>query len=81
MEAARDQRIMDLTLAVKLRFIVILFRQTGFHLFEALVVHFRGIDMASHNFGAESFCQVDTHINCCIGMVGIIDRNIDRLIH
>jgi hypothetical protein len=72
---------MDLALTVEFFFIVIFFRQVRYHLFEALVMHFGRIDVAAHDLRAECFGEVDTDVDGCVGMVGVIDRDIDRLIH
>ena len=81
LESSRDQRVVDLPLAVQFLFIVIFLRQSRFHLLEALVVHLRRVDVAADNLGAEGFRELDAHVDRCIGMVGIIDRDIDGLIH
>jgi hypothetical protein len=62
-------------------FIVILFGQARFHLFEPLVMHFGRVDVAAHDLRAEGFGKMNSDIDSGVGMVGVIDRNIDRLIH
>ena len=81
LEPTGNQRIVDLALPVEFFFIVVLFGQACFHLFEALVMHFGRIDVAAHDLRAEGFGEVNTDVDGCIGMVGVIDRDIDRLIH
>jgi len=71
----------DLALSVELFFIVVLLGQARFHLFEAFVMHFGGIDVAAHDLRAEGFGEVNSDVDGTVGMVGVIDRDIDRLIH
>jgi hypothetical protein len=52
-----------LALSVEFFFIVILFGQACFHLFEAFVMHFGCIDVAPYDFGAEGFREVDSDID------------------
>jgi hypothetical protein len=44
-------------------------------------MHLGGVDVAADDLGAKRFSQVDTDIHRGIGMIGIVDRDIDSLIH
>ena len=81
LESAGNQRIVDLALPVEFFFIVVFFGQARFHLLEALVMHFGRIDVAAHDLRAEGFGEVNADVDGRVGMVGVIDRDIDRLIH
>ena len=72
---------MDLPLPVEFLFIVVFLGEARFHLLESFIVHLGRINMAPHDLGAEEFGQMDTGVHRLVGMVGIIDRNINRLIH
>ena len=69
LEPTSNQRIVNLALTVELFFIVVLFWQARFHLFEALVMHFGRIDVAAHDLRAEGFGELHTDVDGCVGMV------------
>src|SRR4029079_14715357 len=72
---------MDLPLPVEFLLVVVFLGKARLHLLEAFVMHFGCIHMASHDRRAEEFGQVDTGSHGLSRMVGMIDRNINRLIH
>jgi len=81
LEPAGNQRVVDLALPVEFLLVVIFLRKARLHLFKPLVVHLCGIDVAAHDFGAIGFREFYADIDGCIGMVGIIDRDINGLVH
>src|SRR5206468_12938103 len=81
LKAPGNQRVMNLPLPVQLLFIVIFLRQARLHLFKSLIVHLGGVDVTAHDFGAEGLGEKDPDIYSSVGMVGIVDRYVDRLIH
>ncbi len=60
---------------------MIFLREAGLHLFKTLIMHFGGVDVASHDLRTKRPRQFHTQIDSHIGMVGIVDRNVDSLIH
>ena len=50
LKSARDERVVNLALAVEFFFVVIFLGQARFHLLEPLVVHLGGIDVAADDF-------------------------------
>jgi hypothetical protein len=60
---------------------MIFFGKTGLHLLEAFIVHLGGIDVTTHDLRAEGLGEMETGLHRGIGMVGIIDWDIDGLIH
>ena len=72
---------MDLALAVEFLLVVIFLGKAGLHLLKTLVVHLGGIDVTAHNLRAVGLGQFDSNVDGCIGMVGIIDRDINGLVH
>ena len=56
-------------------------RQGVLHLPEAVVVQFRGVDMAADQLRGIRFAQVHGASDCTVGVVGVIDGNVDALVH
>ena len=81
LKAAGNQRIMDLPLLLQLLFVVVFFRKPRLHLLKALIMHFGGVDMAADHGRTERLCQLDPDIDGHVGIVGVINWNVDLLVH
>ena len=81
LEAPRDQRIVDLALALEFLLVLVLLGQGVLHLLEAHVVHSRCIDVTPGEAGLKGLSQPDADVDGRVGMVGVINWHIYPLIH
>src|SRR5262245_47746019 len=81
LQAHRDEAVVDLPLALQLHFVDVLLGQGVLHLPEAVVVQACRVDMAADQFCRERLAQRDGAGDGAVGVVGIIDGNVDALVH
>ncbi len=81
LEAHRDQAVVNLPLALQFHLVDVLLGQGVLHLPEAIIVQFCGIDMAADQFRGERLAQRDAARNGAVGVVRVIDGNVDALVH
>ena len=81
LEAHRDQRVVDLALALELALVLVLLRQRVFHLLEPVVVQPGGVHVTPRHPRAERPPQLDRQVDRPVRVVGVVDRNIDVLVH
>ena len=81
LEAHRDQAVVDLPLALELHFVEVLLGQRVLHLLEAIVVQLGRVDMAADQFRVERLAQRDGAGDGAVGVVRVIDGNVDALVH
>ena len=81
LQAAGDQRIVDLPLPLEFVFVVVFLGEARFHLLEALVVHLGRVHVAAHEFGPERLRQRDSDVQRQVRIVGVVDGDVNRLIH
>ena len=81
LEAHRDQAVVDLPLALELHLVDVLLGQGVLHLPEAIVVQLRGVDVAADQFRGERLPQRERAGDGAVGVVRVIDRNVNALVH
>ena len=81
LEAHRDEAVVDLPLALELHLIDVLLGQRVLHLPEAIVVQLCRVDMATDQFRGELLAQREGAGDGAVGVVGVIDGNVDALVH
>jgi hypothetical protein len=81
LEAHGDEAVVDLPLPLELRLLDVLVRERELHLLEAVVVHPGGVDVASDHLRFELLPELDRHRDRLVGMVRVVDGNVDGLIH
>ena len=81
LQAARDQGVVDLALALELLLVLVLLRQRVLHLFEAHVVHPGGVDVAAHQGRFRGTSQPDRHLDGGVGVVRVIKGDVDLPVH
>jgi hypothetical protein len=72
---------MDLALPFQLLLLLVFVGEGVFHLFEANVVHASGIDVASDQPGVGGAGEPDGHLDGGVGVVRIIEGDVDLLVH
>jgi hypothetical protein len=81
LEAHRDQAVVDLPLPLEFDFVDVFLGQRVLHLPEAVVVQFCRVDVASDELRGVRLAQIERTGNSTIGVVRVVDRNVDALIH
>ena len=81
LEAHRDEAVVDLPLALQFHLVDVFLGQRVLHLPEAIVVQLGGVDVAADQFRGERLAQREAAGNGAVGMVGVIDGNVDALVH
>ena len=72
---------MNPPLLLQLFLVLVLRRQRVLHLPEPVVVHLGCVHVAPHQIAPECLPQSDGKVDSRIGMLGVIHRDIDCLIH
>src|SRR5262249_32264763 len=70
-----------LPLPLELRLVEVLLGERVLHLLEAVVVHARRIDVAAGQLGLERPAQLERRVDGAIGVVGVVDGDVNTLIH
>ena len=81
LQAARDQGVVDLALALEFLLVLVLLRQRVLHLFEAHVVHPGGVDVAAHQGRLRGTGQPNRHLDGGVGVVRVIKGDVDLPVH
>src|SRR6476659_5332579 len=81
LEAHRDEAVVDLPLALQFDLVDVLLRQGVLHLPESVVVEFGRVDMAADQLSGERLAQRDGAGDGAVGVVRVIDGNVDALVH
>ena len=81
LEAHRDEAVVDLPLALQLHFVDVLLGQRVLHLPEAIVVQLGRVDVAADQFRGERLAQRDAAGDGAIGVVRVVDGDVDALVH
>jgi hypothetical protein len=81
LEAHRDQAVVDLALPLELHFVDVLLGQRVLHLPEAVVVQLCRVDVAADQLRGIRLAQIDRAGNRAVGVVGVVDGNVNALIH
>ena len=81
LEAHGDEAVVDLPLPLELHFVDVLFGQRVLHLPEAIVVQLCRVDMAADQFRVERLAQREGACDGAVGVVRVIDGNVDALVH
>ena len=81
LEAHRDQRVVDLPLALQLVLVPVLLGQRVLHLLEAVVVKPRRVDVATGQGRAEGSPELHGQVDGAVGVVRVVDRHVDLLEH
>ncbi len=76
-----DQAVVNLPLALQLDLVEVLLGERVLHLPEAVVVHAGGVDVAPDQLGAEGAAERHAALDGAVGMLGIVDRYVDALVH
>ena len=77
LEAHRDQRVVDLSLALELVLVPVLLGQRVLHLLEAVVVEPRRVDVTARQRRAEGPAQLHGQVDGAVGVVRVVDRHVD----
>jgi hypothetical protein len=77
LQAGGDQAVVDAALAEELGLVLVLLGQRVLHLLEAVVVHPRGVHMASRAAGAERRGELDGDLDGRVGVLGVVEGDVD----
>ena len=77
LEAHRDQRVVDLPLALELVLVPVLLGQRVLHLLEPVVVEPRRVDVAASQGRPEGPPELHGQVDGAVGVVRVVDRHID----
>jgi hypothetical protein len=77
LQAHRDQRVVNLPLALELVLVPVLLGQRVLHLLEPVVVEPRRVDVAAGQGRAEGAAELHGQVDGAVGVVRVVDRHVD----